>query len=85
MKIPFYDLTFLRHHHKTNGSVLLERSKNIGISPTRHEHHHLHASRTNTYGQDSTDGYDSPTIEKGRKLAFMKGPMQPMKNLEALP
>jgi hypothetical protein len=78
MKIPFYDLTFLRQHHKNSGSVLSERVKTIGIPPTRHERHHLHSSRTKTYVQDSTLGYDGTIIEKGRELAFMKRPTTSM-------
>jgi len=63
MKIPFYDLTFLNHHRRSNGSVLSGRSVGIGDFPKPTERSHLRALRNASNGQQSPIDYGLRAVD----------------------
>ncbi|MBU6171058.1 MAG: hypothetical protein KGQ87_06140 [Verrucomicrobia bacterium] len=62
MKIPFFDLTFLDHHRRSNGSVLSSRANGIGNSPTRASQSYLRPIQNATNGQIPTTSHDGPAV-----------------------
>lgn len=62
MKIPFYDLTFLHQHRKTNGAVLSNRANSIGNFPTMNAHRHLDAAGKGHNSQTRSSGYSGRAV-----------------------
>lgn len=76
MKIPFYDLTFLNHHRRSNGSVLSRRSVGIGNFPKPTAQSHLRALRNASNGQQNPAGYGLRAVDDVNDTRSMTPSMQ---------
>jgi hypothetical protein len=64
VKIPFYDLTFLHQHRKTNGAVLSNRLDPIGDFPTHATHDHLDATGKGRNSQSRASSYNGHAVRE---------------------
>lgn len=69
VKIPFYDLTFLHQHRKTNGAVLSNRAKPIGKSPTTDKHFHVDATGKGHNSQSRAPGHSGHVVRVRQSIS----------------